>query len=123
MFLIKRANFNLSGTFVAATAVPFDSLDAAATATVGHYTANPATLGQAYGTINTVRLALPPVVPTSFAGHAEDDGVELIPWAGASFLDKQCTLRGVNESLVVNFNSAALFAGQVHAYRITWTEE
>lgn len=123
LFLNKRGTPNFGGTFVASTAVPFDSTDDAATARVGHYTANPTTLGQIQGTINSVRIALPPVVPTSFAGHAEDAGVELLPWCSASILDKLVTLRGVAESLVVNFNGAALFSGEVHAYRIVWMED
>lgn len=123
LFLNKRVMPNFGGTFVAATAVPFDSLDAAATAQVGHYTANPTTLGQIMGTINSVRVAVPPVVPTTFGANVKDAGVELLPWFPASILDKMVTLRGVSECMVVNFNSAALFTGEVHAYRIVWTEE
>jgi hypothetical protein len=122
VFVVKRGQLNQGGTFVPGTAVPHDSLDAAAVATVGHYTANP-TLGIAWGTINSVRVGLPPVTPTSFAGHAEDAGIELLPWIPWSFLDKLLTLRSSTESIVVNLNGATVFSGQVHAYRIVWTEE
>lgn len=123
LFLIKRFNFNQGGTFVTSTAVPHDSADVAATAVVGHYTANPTFLGNTAGTIVTSRLAVPAVTPTSFAGVAEDAGIELLPWGGISVLDKLLTLRGADESFVVNFGGAALLTGQVHAYRVTWIEE
>jgi hypothetical protein len=123
LFVIKRGNMNLGGTFVPATAVPHDSASAAATAVVGHYTANPTTLGQTLGTVNVVRVSVPAVTPTSYAGIAEEDGIELLPWYAASVADDLVTLRGPNESLVVNHNAAALLPGQVHVYRITWMEE
>ena len=99
-----------------------DSNDAAATATVNHYTANP-TLGTTVGTINTVRLATPVAIPASFAGVVEDAGKELLPWNNNSILDKPVTLRGTSEQLVVNFAGAALVAGQTHAFRVVWIEE
>lgn len=122
-FVIKRGWPNQGGTFVAATAVPSDSVDAAATAMVGNYTAKPTVLGQALGTINTVRTVLSAAAPTAFAAGVEEAGQEMIPWPNASIMDKLLTLNNVNESLVINLNGAAVFAGQTHTFRIVWTEE
>jgi hypothetical protein len=120
--LIKRSTADTTGTFVAATAVPTDSGYAAATATVGHYTANPGALGTAVGTINTVRWASSAAVPASFAGVNEDAGQELIPTVRNGFLLPPITLRGTAENLAVNFGGAALVAGQTHAYTVVWSE-
>lgn len=124
--LIKRSADDTTGTFVAATAVPLDSGSAAATAVVGHYTANPGGLGAAVGTINTVRWASPAAVPASFAGVAVDAGMEILPVvmtvAGLPFV-QPVTLRSAAEVLVINFAGAALVAGQTHAYSIVWTEK
>jgi hypothetical protein len=122
LFLIKRGQDNQGGTFVPSASCPLDSNDAAATAVCGHYTANPG-LGASYGTYNRVRWATPVAVPTSFGAVQEDAGRELIPWNANTHLDKLLTLRGVNEIFVVNYNGAALNAGQTHAYRVTWIEE
>lgn len=122
-FLVKRSAVNTTGTFVAGTAVPADSTDAAATATVGHYTANPGGLGTLVGTVNTKRVASPVAVPATFAGVKEDAGVEMLDQMANSLLDKPVTLSGTGQGLCLNFNGAALVAGQTHAYQIVWTEE
>jgi len=122
-FLIKRSADDTTGTFVAATAVPLDANDAAATATVGHYTANPGGLGTAVGTIRTERWASPAAVPASFAGVVTDAGFDFLNGPSAYDLPRAITLRGAAQVLVVNFNGAALVAGQTHAYSIGWTEE
>jgi len=122
-FLIKRSSANSGGTPVAATAVQMDSSDAAATATVQHYTANPASLGTSAGTINTKRVATPAAIPATWAGITPDAGYEMIPGSGGSNVDKHPILRGVAQGLCLNFNSVALVAGQTHAYTVVWTEE
>lgn len=123
-FLVKRSAADTTGTFVAATAVPLDSNDAAATVNrVGHFTANPGALGAAVGTIQTKRVASPAAVPGSFAGVKEDAGVDMLGFAPNSLLDQLVTLRGVAQCLALNFNGAALVAGQTHAYTIVWIEE
>jgi len=124
-FLIKRSTADTTGTFVSAgTPVPFDSNNSAATPNrVGHFTANPGALGTAVGTINTVRAASPVAIPATWAGVRELGDVELIPSAASSILDQLITLRGVAQTLAINFNSVALVAGQTHTYRIMWIEE
>jgi hypothetical protein len=126
-YILKRSAVNTTGTFVAATAVPVDSANSAATATsYGHYTANAGALGTSLGQINTVKVASPAVTPASFAGIVEQAQFEMLPLssvnAGAG-MEQPLTLRGVAEGLVVNFNGTALVAGQVHHYTIVWTEE
>lgn len=124
-FLIKRSTADTTGTFVSAgTPVPVDSNNSAATANrVGHFTANPGALGTAVGTINTVRVGTPVAIPATWAGIRENADVEMIPWMNGSFLDQPITLRGVAQTLAVNFNGVALVAGQTHTYRVVWMEE
>ena len=121
-FLIKRSTANAGGTFVAGTAVPFDSNDAAATATVGHYTTNP-TLGTGVGTIVTARTASPVLVPATFAGIVQDAGYDLLQFMDLTSTSRLVTLRGTAQQLCLNFSGAALVAGQIHAWQIAWTEE
>lgn len=118
--LSKRSAVTTSGTAVAATAVPLDSSDAAATATVNHYTAAP-TAGTALGTIVTKKVASTVVTPTSFAGVREDSDVEMLPMSSDQV--KSVVLRGVAEGLAINFAGAALVSGQIHTYNVVWTEE
>jgi hypothetical protein len=122
-FLIKRSADNTTGTFVTGTSTPYDSSNAAPTAVAGHYTANPGGLGSAVGTIATYRVASPAAVPASFAGVNTNAGFELIPAHMNPALGQSIVLRGTAQILVVNFNGAALVAGQTHAYNIIWTEE
>jgi hypothetical protein len=122
--VIKRSALDTTGTFVAASAVPMDRNSIAATATVGHYTANPGGLGTAVGTINTLRLPSPAAVPGSFGGVSRD-GFELLPLqqdAHPAQYVQPVILRGAAENIAVNFAGAALVAGQTHAYTVIWTE-
>lgn len=121
-FLVKRNAVNTGGTPVAATIVPFDSTDAA-TATAVHYTANPAALGTAVGTVRTIRVASPVLVPATFAGVREIAGQDLLAFAFNSNLSKPIVLRGIAQGLCLNFNGVALVGGQIHAYNLLWTEE
>lgn len=118
--LSKRSAVTTAGTAVAATAVPIDSGDAAATATVNHYTAAP-TAGTAVGTLVTKKVASPVVTPATFAGIVEDTDKEMLPVV--SMIAKPVTLRGVAEGLAINFAGAALVSGQIHTYNVIWTEE
>ena len=118
--LAKRSTADTTGTFVPTAGVPHDS-DDVATAVAGHYTANPGGLGTLVGNINIVRAASPVLVPATFAGIVFNAGVELLPIVDG--LVKPITLNGVAQTLALNFAGAALVAGQIHAYRIVWTEE
>jgi hypothetical protein len=120
--VIKRSTADTTGTFVAGTAVPVDSANVAATAVVGHYTANPGALGTAVGTINTMRVASPVLIPATFAGIVQDAGYEMLPSRNGVGV-QPITLRGIAEQLAINFAGAALVSGQVHAYTVVWSEE
>lgn len=119
-FLLKRSSDNTGGTFIMPSVVGLDSKDAA-TAIAGHYTANP-TVGNTIGNINIVRWASPLLAPGNFAGVVKEAGKELMPWGATGILDKFVTLRGADQVLAVNFNGAALVVGQIHTYRVVWTE-
>lgn len=121
LVLKKRSAVSTGGTVVAATAVPLDSSDAAATATVSHLTTTANSPGTSVGTLTTKSVASPVVTPASFAGIVEDADKEMLPVINGQ--TKAVTLRGVAEGLAINFNAAALVSGQIHTYNVIWTEE
>ncbi len=120
--LSKRSAVSTGGTVVAATAIPLDSGDATATATVSHLTTSANTPGTAVGTICTRTVASPVLVPATWATiNTTDNEVEMIPTFGDQV--KPVTLRGVAEGLCINFATASLVSGQIHTYAVVWTEE
>lgn len=123
--LIKRSTADTTGTFVSAgTPVAMDSNNAASTVSrVGHFTANPGALGTAIGTMSNIRVASPAAIPATWAGITPDSGIEMLDWMDKSTLDQPIVLRGIAQCLAINFNGAALVAGQTHSYRILWIEE
>ncbi len=123
LFLAKRSSNTTGGAFVAIPGVPFDSLDAAATANVGHWITSVPTEGTLVGNTNIIRLATPVAIPVTWAGIVEDAGKELLPWMSNSLLDKPITLRGVTQVLAVHFSRQALVPGQTHAWRVVWIED
>jgi hypothetical protein len=120
---VKRSTPTLAGTFVAATLVPVDSNDAAATAVVGHYTANPtAPTVQSSGVVWTKQVAVAAAIPGTWNGITKDVVAEMLAW-NLSMCIYPIVLRGVQQELVINLNGATLLTGQTHAYCITWIEE
>lgn len=114
---VKRSTANTGGTSAALTGVPYDSNDAAATATVLQYTANPTALGTAVGTIGSYRT----YIPVSATGTG---GTQLPP-AFYTFSDlpaKAVVLRGTSQVLAINGNSTTM-AGNVLTCLFVWTEE
>jgi hypothetical protein len=112
--VIKRSAANTGGTSTAPAKVPYDSTQAAATATVLSYTANPTALGTAVGNVRSDRVFLP---LTSTAVDAQ----------GRIFLFgdedmKGVVLRGTGEGLCVNLNGATLTTPSLNI-NIEWTEE
>lgn len=120
-FISKRSAVTTGGTPVAATIIPLDSNDAAATATINHYTADP-TPGTALGNINIMRVASPVLLAATFAGIVQNVLFEMLPTDGSGLV-RPVTLRGVGQGVAVNFNDAALVSGQVHLYAVVFTEE
>lgn len=111
MLLIKRSTANTGGTSTAVTAVPHDSGDAAASATVLSYTANP-TLGTTVGTIRTTRFQ------TSGANTVVPS---VLPWEFER-TSKPPTLLSTSEVLALNLNANSI-AGSLFNIYIEWTEE
>lgn len=119
-FIIRRSTANTGGTFVASTLIVSDTNDAAATATVGHYTVNPTT-GTLVGTVSRKKVMLP--IGTTVVDNTSQN---LLPTAGdgIGFTSKPITLRGTAQQLAINFNGAALPAGAANWYcTVTWTED
>lgn len=122
--LVRRSTANTVGTFVAATAVKNDSLNAAATAVIGHYTANP-TLGNTVGTVNRISVATPVLKGASWAGIIQSTNFDMcqIGLVPSDSISQAMVLRGTAEQLAINFAGAALIGGQIHQYTVLWTEE
>lgn len=114
--LIRRSTANSAGTSTAPTIAQHDSSDAAATATVLAYTANPTT-GTAAGAVGSAKTPLPlasvavvvPKVNFEFGSNASP--VEPI------------VLRGITQVLAVNGNGATLAAGASLNCTVTWAED
>jgi len=110
--LIKRSAANTGGTSAAATLVPNDSSDAAATASVLTYTANP-TVGATVGNVRSFKL-----ISSIVSGLID-------PIQEFKFNDngqKGITLRGVAEGLSLNLNGTTI-AGGNFAFFVEWEEE
>lgn len=107
--LIRRSAANTGGTSAAQTAMKLDTVDAAASAVLTQYTANPGALGTAVGNIDVGKLNF------SLAGAI----TPLVwDWTGV----KAPTLRGVTDILALNFAGGALPLGVGFSYRISWEE-
>jgi len=113
--LIKRSAANTGGTSTTPTPVPNDSNNNAATAVVRVYSVNAAALGAAVGNMQVVKLPCP--VPASAVVSPYDfDLLSLTQGQGV-------VLRGVAQTLAINFNGVALPAGLSVTATIVWTEE
>lgn len=113
--LLKRSTANGGGAGSASTAVPFDSNNPAASATVGDYTTNAVSLGTEVGLVWSGYVNSP-VVSAAEGGY---QGVE-VDFAD-SFGQPLCLL-SPNEVLAWNFGGASLPAGlEVICYAV-WYE-
>lgn len=116
-YLIKRSAANTGGTTVSTTAVACDSNNAAATAAMIHYTANPTGLGAAVGTIGVLTA-----VTTSLANSAAGANT-FITLFDADKYGQAITLRGTAEGLCINNNGSTVANGGTPSIIIVWTEE
>ncbi len=116
-YLLKRSTANSGGTAVTLTNVPVDSNNAAATAVVKNYTANP-TLGSSVGQVSAAVLAMPDPTAGSNTRYAP------VTIFDADKYGQPITLRGTSEGLVVNCNGVTI-GGLTPTIAITvvWTEE
>jgi hypothetical protein len=107
--LIKRSTLNTGGTRVVASNVSHDSTNAAATASVGHYTTNPTILGTSVGNSRSQRITFN---STGITGGS-------VIW---EFIDGQpITLRGTTQQLAINFNATTV-TGSLVSISVEWQE-
>jgi len=114
ILLIKRSADNTGGTRASLTAVPYDSNDAAATASVFSYTANPSALGAAVGTLVSVSKMI------SGKNSIVSSYAELFSLTDSP--QKTITLNNDNEYLAINLAGVTM-AGSDLSITIEWTEE
>lgn len=115
--LLKRSTANSGGTSTTLTAVPNDSNNISATATVRSYTANPASLGSSVGNIRNIKLTIP--VP-AIGGNDSSQG-ELVENFG-NHPGQALVLRGTGETFSINLNSTTV-TGNSFSIWLEWTEE
>jgi hypothetical protein len=116
--LIKRSTANSGGTSSTLTSVSYDSTNAAATAVVRSYTANP-TLGTAVGEIYAKRVSFPVQTPS----NAQGNGGSVNPWQWIySDIGQPIVLRGTSQVLAVNLNAVTIAGGNIQC-SIEWSEE
>lgn len=112
---VKRSTANTGGTSSSLTPVPLDSTNAAPTATNALYSVAPTT-GTALGFVNMIDNIFTTSTQTPGATSTLNTSTML------SDFRQPVVLRGVAESLCVNFAGAAWPAGGVATVIATWTE-
>lgn len=108
----KRSTANSGGTSTTVTSAPHDSNDAAATATVLAYTANPTV-----GTLAAVIRAQYMYVNAAASGASS-----VITWTFGSLPAKEVVLRGTSQVLAIHLAGQTVVGGNFTFY-IEWTEE
>ncbi len=114
IYLIKRSSANTNGTSSTLTNVPLDSNNAAATAVVRAYTANPSGLGTAVGNIRTRKVFV------SLASGNTSNADEMILEFGTRNT-QPLVLRGTSELVAINLNGVTI-AGNSFCISVEWTE-
>jgi hypothetical protein len=110
VLLLTRSTANTAGTSGAVTAVPMDTTDAAASATVLAYTANPTT-GTLVGAVKRAYVEVGAATGVVNEAFIFDFGKR----------GKPLTLRGIAQVLAVNLNGATL-AGGTFDITVEWYE-
>lgn len=115
--IVKRSTADTGGTSTVVPGVPLDSNDAAATAVVRQYTANPA-LGTSLGRIASAYLTFSN--GSTFSTTPTPLEIPLPLQGGVQGV----VLRGAAEALCINLNGQALPAtGMTFSFTYEWTEE
>ena len=115
--LLLRSAANTGGVTQAPTIAPHDQNNAAVTAPVVAYTANPASLGTQVGTLGSFQVVF---LAGAGAGTSSPDTTILFglnPWA------QPITLRGVAQVLAINMNGATVTGNTSGIANVTWIEE
>jgi hypothetical protein len=114
-FVLKvRSAVNTGGTSSVAIATAHDSNNAAATATVLSYTANPSSLGTSVGNIRAVKVDIP---ATNLVG-----ATDIVVWTFGDRPSQAIVLRGTSQGLVLNLNGVTS-SNNSFDISIEWTEE
>jgi len=111
IYLIRRSTASTGGTPTTPTIAQHDSNDSPATAVLSHFAANP-TLGTTAGILRAAKLNLG---ATGAAGKIE--------WDFTTRNSKGIVLRGIAQSLNLNWNGAAVPAGCLLNIDVEFTEE
>jgi hypothetical protein len=111
--VIRRSAANTGGTSSTVTAVPNDTNNAAATAVVKAYTANP-TQGAAVGDVVSWEVSIPGTGQTAFTPFSQTFGA--VPG------QQGIVLRGVAQTLAINLNGVTM-GGSALNITIEWTEQ
>lgn len=101
--LVKRSAANTAGSSASITAIPLDATDAAASATLLSYTANP-TPGAAVGTVKTALIAVGGTTSTTSDVQVFDFGIN----------GKPLTLSGTAQVLAVNLAGVTVTGGSFY---------
>jgi len=112
LLLIKRTTASTGGTPTAPAIGVHDSNDAAATAVVNSFAANPSPLGTTGGTLRAAKHNL---------GAAGNAGT--VVWDFTTRNSKGIVLRGVAQQLVLNWGGVAVPSGTLLDVDCEWTEE
>lgn len=114
-YVIKRTAANTGGTSTNVTAAQCDSNDAAQTAVLKLYTANPSALG----------TGIAVEANKTYLSASATPGAAALPivYTFGTRNDKAIVLRGTSESLAINFNGQAVPAGASLYLNIEWTED
>jgi hypothetical protein len=110
---LVRSTANSGGTSTNPAAIPHDANDAAATATINAYTANP-TPGTLVGKVRAQRLFLN-VAATGASDH--------VAWEFGKRPARGIVLRGTSQVFAVNLNAGTMPAGAALNVSVEWTEE
>jgi hypothetical protein len=116
-YLVKRSTANTGGTATTVTTAALDSTNAAPTAVLKYYTANPSPLGTVVANLSEPTIQ----TPIGTGGSAlYPPWFNLYEWEPGT---QPITLRGTGESVALNWGGAALNAGLKVQLEVIWTEE
>lgn len=115
LLLIYRTTANTGGTSTTGTNVPWDPNNAAGTATVRSYTANPTALGTSAGNLQIIKY----FINEGGSGSPEDYTIDFTH----NGVEPGIVLRGTGDTLALNWNGAAVPAGLNVDFFVVWNEE
>ena len=111
--IVKRSTADTGGTSTAPALIPLDSANAAATAVIAAYTANPTGLGTAVGAIWQAK----------YLYQIAASGNPTVLTIDFNQLGQAGTLRGVAQQLALNLNAVAFASAGSVDYSFVFTEE